>query len=129
MNFDRKYRKDVFYIYKAYLSDEPFVYLCGKGYRDRDDEILREGYFSIKDSMADVKANPEANAIFLKIIAPLQEKIFAAYGDVAKATKIPPEIQAMMDRMSVEATLKQMGKLVTPDIVHTLNGALNEVKK
>lgn len=41
----------------------------------------------------------------------------------------PAEIQAMMDRMSVEATLKQMGKLVTPDIVHTLNGALNEVKK
>ena len=35
----------------------------------------------------------------------------------------------MMDRMSVEATLKQMGKLVTPDIVHTLNGALKEEKK
>lgn len=35
VTFDRKVKKDAFYIYKAYLSNEPFVHLCGKRYIDR----------------------------------------------------------------------------------------------
>lgn len=35
VTFDRKIKKDAFYIYKAYLSDEPFVHLCGSRYVDR----------------------------------------------------------------------------------------------
>lgn len=31
--------------------------------------------------------------------------------------------------MSVRDTLKQMGGLVTPELVHQLNAALNEVNK
>ena len=211
VTFDRKIKKDAFYIYKAYLSDEPFVHLCGKRYAeraedmteikvysnlpevtltvngksletktgdkvfsfrvpisgehvidaeagdqkdsmtirkvekanpdyvkpgtqvtnwfDREDEIVREGYFSIKDSMGAVKAHEEANAVLNELLAPLQAKIIEAYGDVAKNVQLPPEVQAMMDKMSVEASLKQMGKLVTPEFVHKLNNALNQVKK
>lgn len=62
-------------------------------------------------------------------MAPLQRQIAAAYGDVARNVQIPPEMQAMMDRMSVEASLKQMSKLVTPELVHRLNHALNQVRK
>ncbi|MCI7606854.1 MAG: glycoside hydrolase family 2 protein [Spirochaetales bacterium] len=35
VTIDRKYKKDAFYAYKAWLSDEPFVHLCGKRYIDR----------------------------------------------------------------------------------------------
>ncbi|MCI7437980.1 MAG: glycoside hydrolase family 2 protein, partial [Coriobacteriaceae bacterium] len=35
VTFDRKTKKDAFYIYKAYWSDEPFVHLCGRRYVDR----------------------------------------------------------------------------------------------
>lgn len=35
ITFDRKYKKDAFYAYKAWLSDEPFVHICGKRYVDR----------------------------------------------------------------------------------------------
>lgn len=35
MTFDRKIRKDAFYIYKAYWSKEEFVHLCGKRYSVR----------------------------------------------------------------------------------------------
>lgn len=35
VTFDRKYRKDAFYAYKAWLSDEPFVHICGRRYVDR----------------------------------------------------------------------------------------------
>ncbi len=35
VSFDRKYKKDAFYAYKAWLSDEPFVHIAGKRYVDR----------------------------------------------------------------------------------------------
>lgn len=38
VTFDRKIKKDSFYIYKAYWSDEPFVHLCGKRYVNRAEE-------------------------------------------------------------------------------------------
>ena len=171
VTFDRKIKKDAFYIYKAYLSDEPFVHITGRRYAeraeetteikvysnqhsvtlfvdgneietktgdkvftfevpltgeheiraasgelsdamtirrvekanadyvkpgtqvtnwfDREDEIVREGYFSIKDSMGTVKAHEEAKAVLDKLLAPLQAKIIEAYGDVAKECPAP----------------------------------------
>ncbi|MBR2338341.1 MAG: DUF4982 domain-containing protein, partial [Clostridia bacterium] len=38
ITFDRKYKKDSFYAYKAWLSDDPFVHLCSKRYVDRVEE-------------------------------------------------------------------------------------------
>ena len=38
VTFDRKTKKDTFYLYKAYFSEEPFVYLCGKRYEKRSEE-------------------------------------------------------------------------------------------
>ena len=35
VTFDRKIKKDSFYIYKAWWSDEPFVHLCGKRFEHR----------------------------------------------------------------------------------------------
>lgn len=35
---DRNVKKDAFYIYKAYLSNDPFVHLCGSRYIDRPEE-------------------------------------------------------------------------------------------
>ena len=35
ITFDRKTKKDVFYLYKAYWTDTPFVYLAGKRYEYR----------------------------------------------------------------------------------------------
>ncbi len=46
VTFDRKYKKDSFYAYKAWLSDEPFVHLCGKRYIDRVEDITRVTVYS-----------------------------------------------------------------------------------
>lgn len=35
VTFDRKIKKDAFYLYKAYWSDEPFVHICGSRYINR----------------------------------------------------------------------------------------------
>lgn len=213
VTFDRKLKKDAFYIYKAWLSDEPFVHLCGRRYEnrtenptevkvysnlpevtlyvngkkaetqsgkrifrfqvplddaasiravgtgnaaraedqmqirhvsrpdpayhqpgtqvtnwfDRDDEIERKGYFSILNSVSEVKENPQANAVYESFMAPLMEKVIQKYGDVAKSVKITPQMQKMMDQMSVRDSLKQMGSLITPAVVRELNARLNEV--
>lgn len=203
--------EDAFYVYKAYLSEAPFVHICGSryvdrpesetevkvysnqpqvtlyvdgrtvetqrgdkvfrfkapitgkhsimaragdcssviliqkvdapnpGYRkpggevvnwfDQEDELVREGCFSILDPMGQVKAHPQTGPVLMELLEPLQTKVAAAYGDVAKSVQIPENIQRMMDQMSVQDTLKQMGRLVTPEFIHKLNAALNQVKK
>ncbi len=46
VTMDRKYKKDSFYAYKAWLSDEPFVHLCGKRYIDRVEDVTRVTVYS-----------------------------------------------------------------------------------
>ncbi len=46
MTFDRKYKKDAFYAYKAWLSDDPFVHICGKRYVDRVEDVTKVTVYS-----------------------------------------------------------------------------------
>lgn len=46
VSFDRKYKKDSFYAYKAWLSDEPFVHICSKRYVDRTEPLTRITVYS-----------------------------------------------------------------------------------
>ena len=46
VTFDRKYKKDSFYAYKAWLSDDPFVHLCGKRYVDRVEDVTKVTVYS-----------------------------------------------------------------------------------
>jgi len=46
VTIDRKYKKDSFYAYKAWLSDEPFVHLCGKRYINRVEDVTKVTVYS-----------------------------------------------------------------------------------
>ena len=46
VTIDRKYKKDAFFAYKAWLSDEPFVHLCGKRYIDRVEDVTKVTVYS-----------------------------------------------------------------------------------
>lgn len=46
VTMDRKYKKDSFYAYKAWLSKEPFVHICGKRYIDRVEEVTKVTVYS-----------------------------------------------------------------------------------
>ena len=46
MTFDRKYKKDSFYAYKAWLNPEPMVHLCGKRYVDRVEDVTKVTVYS-----------------------------------------------------------------------------------
>ncbi|MBR3824292.1 MAG: DUF4982 domain-containing protein [Lachnospiraceae bacterium] len=46
VTFDRGYKKDSFYAYKAWLSDEPFVHICGKRYVNRVEDVTKVTVYS-----------------------------------------------------------------------------------
>ena len=206
VTFDRKTKKDAYFIYKAYLSADPFVHLCGRRYAhraeskteikvysnqprvtlfvdgkefaaqegnkifgfavpisgtheikavaggctdtmtitkvaapdasyraagqvenwfDKPEELIKEGYYSIMDSMADLQKNPQAAALLAKVM----ERATASYGDVAKNVQMPEAVQRQMAKMPLQSLLKQAGKAVPPAMVQQLNAALNKIKK
>ncbi len=46
ITFDRKIKKDVFYLYKAYWTDVPFVHLAGKRYEYRTEKVTEITVYS-----------------------------------------------------------------------------------
>ena len=46
ITFDRRTRKDSFYLYKAYWSSEPFVHICSKRFADRTEKKITVKVYS-----------------------------------------------------------------------------------
>ena len=46
VTFDRKTKKDSFYLYKSYWNPEPMVHICSKRYRDRKEETITVKVYS-----------------------------------------------------------------------------------
>ena len=46
ITFDRSYKKDSFYAYKAWLNPEPMVHICGKRYVDRVEDVTKVTVYS-----------------------------------------------------------------------------------
>ena len=46
ITMDRKYKKDAFFAYKAWLNPEPMVHICGKRYIDRVEERCKVTVYS-----------------------------------------------------------------------------------
>lgn len=44
--FDRKYKKDSFYAYQAWLSDKPMLHICSKRYVDRVEDVTKVTVYS-----------------------------------------------------------------------------------
>ncbi|MCR4902753.1 MAG: glycoside hydrolase family 2 protein [Butyrivibrio sp.] len=51
ITFDRKEKKDAYYIYKAWWTKEPFVHLCSKRYHDRIEDVTEIKVYSNLDSV------------------------------------------------------------------------------
>lgn len=51
MTFDRKYKKDSFYAYQAWLSDKPMIHLCSKRYIDRVEDKTKVTVYSNCDEV------------------------------------------------------------------------------
>lgn len=92
---------------------------------DKPEELIRPGYYSILDTMEDIRKNPQAAEILDRTIAHARK----SYGDVAKAATMPESVRKMQDRMPFQKLLKQAGKAVPPAMVMEVNQQLNEIPK
>lgn len=52
VTFDRKIKKDSFYLYKAWWSKTPFVHLCGKRYKYRAEKITKVTVYSNQEEVS-----------------------------------------------------------------------------
>lgn len=52
VTFDRKTKKDSFYLYKAWWSEEPFVHICGSRYVDRAEDVTTVKVYSNQEKVA-----------------------------------------------------------------------------
>ena len=52
VSFDRKTKKDAFYLYKAAWSKEPFVHICGSRYVDRPEAVAKVKVYSNQSKVA-----------------------------------------------------------------------------
>lgn len=89
-----------------------------------DQEALDPNCFSVSDTLADLRANPEAGAIVEQMMA----KGAASRGDVAESVKDNPALQRMMGRMTLISLLKQAGN-IEEESIRQLNRVLQGIKK
>ena len=95
VTFDRKYKKDAFYAYKAWLSDEPFVHICGKRYVDRVEDVTKVTVYSNQPSV-ELFANGESLGVktcpdhFFYFEVPNKDvtKLVAKAGDLTDESEI-----------------------------------------
>lgn len=92
---------------------------------EKDAVVVREGYYSIKDTMADIKKSPQGAAMMEGMMRQLADR----RGDVAKGVSLPESMQQLIDRMTLEKMLKMAGEGITADMVRELNRALNQIPK
>lgn len=52
VTFDREIKKDSFYLYKAYWSEEPFVHIAGRRRRDREEAVTTVKVYSNQQEVA-----------------------------------------------------------------------------
>jgi beta-galactosidase len=86
---------------------------------------LLQGYFSIKDVMADIRKHTEGAKILDDMLAYVRSK----RGDVAKHVKQTETMIKIMNAMTVEALIKQAGGSIPKSMVVQVNKALNQIKK
>src|SRR5699024_1255827 len=92
---------------------------------DGDELPNPAGYFSIQDTLADIKASPAGADLVTRLVADLA----ATRGDVAQKVEIPASMLTMLDRMTVASLLRQAGQVVPAEQVRELNAALNTIAK
>ena len=88
-----------------------------------------EGYFSVRDTVEDLSANPEAAAIMREVMEGLMPPRTA--GDTRRDNR-PPSMRKPAGFFTLQMMIKRagmMGKAMTPVQIIRINQRLNKIKK
>lgn len=92
---------------------------------DKPEEMIKDGYYSIFDSVANIKTSEKAKVVFEDAMVIAR----ASFGDVAQKVVVPPSVQKIQDAASFESMLKLASKAFTADMIKEINHKLNQIKK
>ena len=114
VTFDRKYKKDSFYAYKAWLSDEPFVHLCSKRYVDRVEDVTKVTVYSnqpevelFANGVSLGKKTAEDHFFYFEVENKGETKLLAVAGDCKDESEI-----RKVDTFNEDYRLKEEGAVL-----------------
>ena len=108
VSFDRKLKKDAFYLYKAHWSREPFVHVCGSRYVNRAEDVTE----------VKVLTNRKKVALYVDC-ALLEEKSGAYVFTFSVPLSGEHRIEARSGEFSDEITIR---RVETPDDAYVCKG-------
>lgn len=137
MTFDRKYKKDSFYAYKAWLSDDPFVHICGKRYVDRVEEETKVTVYSnlpevelfVNGKSLGRQTSPE-HFFYFMVPNVGESTLVAVAGDCRDESKI-----RKVEVFNEEYRLKEKGAVLNwfditePEGYYSLNDTVEDIMK
>lgn len=137
VTFDRKYKKDSFYAYKAWLSEDPFVHICGKRYVDRVEDTTK---ITVYSNLAEVElfangkslgkqASPE-HFFYFEVQNVGETKLLAVAGECRDESCI-----RKVDAFNEDYRLKEKGAILNwfditePEGYYSLNDKISDIIK
>lgn len=137
VTFDRKYKKDSFYAYKAWLSDEPFVHICGKRYVDRVEDVAKVTVYSnlpevelfVNGESIGKQTSPE-HFFYFQVPNAGESVITAVAGECRDESRI-----RKVDTFNEEYRLKEKGAVLNwfditaPEGYFSLNDTLGDIMR
>ena len=107
VTFDRRIKKDAFYIYKAYLSNEPFVHLCGKRFVKRPG---KETTIKVYSNQPEVSLEVDGTLVETKV----GEKVFEFTIPLKEKQTVRVTSGDLFDEVILEQTDDLLSEYVCP---------------
>ncbi len=137
VTFDRKYKKDAFYAYKAWLSDEKFVHICGKRYIDRVEAVTRVTVYSSLDTV-ELSANGKSlgkqkstNHFFYFEVPNKGETRLVAVAEGCRDESVIRKVDSFNEdyRLQEKGAVLNWFDVTAPEGYYSLNDKLSEIMK
>lgn len=136
VTFDRKYKKDSFYAYQAWLSDKPMLHICSKRYIDRVEDKVKIKVYSNQDEV-ELLANGESVGVQKKGEFPFftfevknegETVLTAKAGDLTDESKIRKVDSFNEDyRMKEEGAVINWFEINTPVGYYSVNDTIGDI--
>ncbi|MBE6625879.1 MAG: glycoside hydrolase family 2 protein [Ruminococcaceae bacterium] len=140
VTIDRKYKKDAFFAYKAWLvspETDPFVHLCGKRYIDRVEDVTKVTVYSnlpevelFVNGESIGKKTAEDHFFYFDVKNVGESTIVAKAGELSDEGKIKKVDEMNMDYVLVEkGAVLNWFDINAPEGRFSLNDTLGEIMK
>ena len=140
ITMDRRYKKDAFYAYKAWLvspEDDPFVHLCGKRYIDRTEDVTKVTVYSnlpevelfVNGVSVGKKTAPD-HFFYFEVKNEGESVIEAKAGGLSDEGRIRKVAEMNMDYVLVEkGAVLNWFEVTAPEGRYSLNDKISDIMK